>query len=136
MVQSCMHREYGNLAELADDFLAEGIEELCPQPRPIDTIDQLGENLSAHHTLDNYEENELVTPFDEHENQPSIASYSGESSNLRIYFKTVGRFSLLKEEEATLAKQIKEREHTCINLIIKWKHNVINCKVIDAEKQK
>lgn len=88
MVQSCMHREYGNLAELADDFLAEGIEELCPQPRPIDTIDQLGENLSAHHTLDNYEENELVTPFDEHENQPSIASYSGESSNLRIYFKT------------------------------------------------
>ena len=123
MVQSSMHREYGNLAELAKDLCAEETVGFSPKLTSEDAIEQLGENMPVDHILNDYDEDESVESFKNKEEYYPTDIEKSNSPHLPVYFKAIGGFPLLtEEEELTLAKQIKEREHLYINLVIKWKN--------------
>lgn len=118
-----MHREYGNLAELAKDLCAEEAVGFSPKLNSEDAIEQLGENMTVDHILNDYDEDESMESFKNKEEYYPTDLEKSNSPHLPIYFKAIGGFPLLtEEEELTLAKHIKEREHLYINLVIKWKN--------------
>ena len=123
MGHNYVNRRYGNLAELAENISAEATVESSPTLTSEDTIDHLEENLTTDTIFNEYEENESVESFKSNEEYYPTDLDKSNSPHLPIYFKALGVFPLLtEEEELTLAKQIKEREHLYINLVIKWKN--------------
>jgi len=112
------------LEECDLDFPEEEIvEEEHPKLMLVDKTNQPGENLPSSHIQADDEVIETPNSPEENDKEPYSDPRSQLSSSLVIYFKTINRFPLLKEEEErNLAKRIKESEEECKNLIITWKH--------------
>ena len=101
----------------------ESVKKDYPQLMLVDKANQLEENLPSSLIQADDEAVEASPPPEENDKEPYSDPQSGLTSSLVIYFKTINRFPLLKEEEErTLAKLIKESEEECKNLVIKWKH--------------
>lgn len=88
----------------------------------VDKTDRPGENLSSSTIQASDKECKHIELQEEREEELYFSSQNGSYSSLDIYMKTLSRFSPLnKEEEISLAKQIRKREKECKNLVIKWR---------------
>jgi RNA polymerase primary sigma factor len=144
-----LHKKYGTPVEVNEEFAFEGTrEEEHTKLKLVNSVHQYAENLSpGYFQVDDAKEKSDEASFDEHAEQLYSDLKGSTLSSLALYFKTVNRFSLLKEEEEKkIAKKIKEAEEKLKNLVIKWKQtfkkdfvrilSVTHMKEICKESQK
>ncbi len=120
MSYSYLYNKYKTQAEVNEEFASEEIrEEEHTKLKLVNSVHQYAENYLK---VDDVKEKSDEASFEENTDQFNSDLQGSTPSSLALYFKTVSRFSLLREEEEIiLAKKIKENEEKLKNLVVKWK---------------
>lgn len=115
--------EYEEVAERDLNLPAEQItEKKQPNLKLVEKAGQSEPYVSLFAFQPEEDGQELPKLFTEAETKRYPDPHDGAHSAMAIYLNSISKFSLLsEEEEKNLAKQIKECEEDCKNLVIQWK---------------